>query len=157
MCWSQWLHSLRCRFTAARLLRSWVRIPPGTWMFVCCVCCQVEVSAMSWTLVQRSPTNCGALSCVIKKPCERGGHSLRWAAEPEKIIINIVQWIQFNVGDVTVQILTAIDYSETLLLTFVSLDANERSKTLSPTATIISYTLMHIPRFEMCYILCLFT
>jgi hypothetical protein len=31
--------SLRCRSTAARLLRSWVRIPPGTWMFVCCMCC----------------------------------------------------------------------------------------------------------------------
>jgi hypothetical protein len=24
--------------TAARLLRSWVRIPPGAWMFVCCEC-----------------------------------------------------------------------------------------------------------------------
>ena len=28
------------------------------------VCCQVEVSATSWSLVQRSPTDCGA-SCVI--------------------------------------------------------------------------------------------
>jgi len=28
------------------------------------VCCQVEVSATSWSLVQRSPTNCAA-SCVI--------------------------------------------------------------------------------------------
>jgi len=24
---------------AARLLRLWVRIPPGAWMFVCCECC----------------------------------------------------------------------------------------------------------------------
>jgi hypothetical protein len=31
------------------------------------VCCQVEVSAADWSLVQRSPTDCGA-SCVIKKP-----------------------------------------------------------------------------------------
>ena len=30
---------LRRRSTAARLLRSWVRIPPGAWMFVCCECC----------------------------------------------------------------------------------------------------------------------
>ena len=29
------------------------------------VCCQVEVSAMSWSLVQRSPTDCGASLCVI--------------------------------------------------------------------------------------------
>ena len=43
---SQWPGGLRRGSTAARLLRSWVRIPPGTWMFVCCVgCCQVVVSA----------------------------------------------------------------------------------------------------------------
>jgi len=33
---SQWPRSLRRRSTAARLLRSWVRIPPGAWMFFCC-------------------------------------------------------------------------------------------------------------------------
>jgi hypothetical protein len=30
---------LRRRSSAARLLRSWVRIPPTAWMFVCCECC----------------------------------------------------------------------------------------------------------------------
>jgi len=34
-----WPHGLRRRSTAARLLRSWVRIPPGVWMSVCCECC----------------------------------------------------------------------------------------------------------------------
>jgi len=29
------------------------------------VCCQVEVSATGWPLVQRSPTDCGASLCVI--------------------------------------------------------------------------------------------
>ena len=29
------------------------------------VCCQLEVSATSWSLVQRSPTDCGASLCVI--------------------------------------------------------------------------------------------
>jgi len=28
-------------------------------------CCQVEVSATSWSLVQRSPTDCAASLCVI--------------------------------------------------------------------------------------------
>jgi hypothetical protein len=56
---------------------------------VCVVCCQVEVSVTSWSLVHRSPTNCGASLCVITKPRERGGHSPRWAAEPEKIILII--------------------------------------------------------------------
>jgi len=35
-CCSQWLPPLA---SAARLLRSWVRIPPGARMFVCCECC----------------------------------------------------------------------------------------------------------------------
>jgi hypothetical protein len=44
---SQWPRSLRRRSTAARLLRSWVRIPPGHGCLsvVSVVCCQVEVSA----------------------------------------------------------------------------------------------------------------
>jgi hypothetical protein len=33
------------------------------------VCCQVEVSATGWSLVQRSPTDCGeSTKCVIVKP-----------------------------------------------------------------------------------------
>jgi hypothetical protein len=62
-------------------------------LFVCCVCvvcCQVEVSATRWSLVQRSPTDCGASLCVIKKPRRWKGHSPRWAAEAEKIIIIII-------------------------------------------------------------------
>jgi hypothetical protein len=29
------------------------------------VCCQVEVYATGWSLVERSPTDCGSSSCVI--------------------------------------------------------------------------------------------
>jgi len=29
------------------------------------VCCQVEISATSWSFVQRSRTDCGASLCVI--------------------------------------------------------------------------------------------
>ena len=36
---SQWPRGLRHRSAAARLLRLWVRIPPGAWLFVCCECC----------------------------------------------------------------------------------------------------------------------
>jgi hypothetical protein len=56
-------------------------------MFLCCL---VEVSVTSWSLVQRGITDCAAsLLCVINKHRGRGGHSPRWAAEPEKIINNI--------------------------------------------------------------------
>jgi len=46
---SLWPHDLRRRSAAARLLRSWVRIPPGHGCFsvVSVVYCQVEVCAMS--------------------------------------------------------------------------------------------------------------
>jgi hypothetical protein len=52
-CRSQWSRGPRRRCTAARLLRTWVRIPTGAWIFVVCVvCCQVEVSATSISLVE---------------------------------------------------------------------------------------------------------
>ena len=41
---------------------------PARGMDVCLcwlLCCQVEVSAMSWSLIQRSPTDCDASLCVI--------------------------------------------------------------------------------------------
>jgi len=70
---------------AARLLRSWVRIQQGAWMFVVCVvCCQVEVSVTCWSLVQTSPADCDSSLCVIHKPHEWGGHGPRWAAAPQE-------------------------------------------------------------------------
>jgi hypothetical protein len=57
---------------------------------VCVVRCQVEVSATSWSPVQRSRTDFGASLCVIKKPRGRGGHSLCWAAEPEMMMMMII-------------------------------------------------------------------
>ena len=41
----------------------------------CCVCCQV-VSATGWSLVQRSPTDCGVFLCVISEPQDWGGSNL---------------------------------------------------------------------------------
>jgi hypothetical protein len=44
-----------------------VRIPPGTWMsVVSAVCCQFEVSAVSRSLVQRTPTECGVPECDLE-------------------------------------------------------------------------------------------
>ena len=52
------------------------------------MCCQVEVSATSWSLVQRSSTDCDVSLCVIKKPQEWGGHGPHWAAAPQKTKTN---------------------------------------------------------------------
>jgi hypothetical protein len=38
----------------------------GCLSLVSVVCCQVEVSATSWSLIQRSPTECG-----VSKKCDR--------------------------------------------------------------------------------------
>jgi hypothetical protein len=58
---SQWPRGLRRGSVAVRLLGLRVLIPPGhgCLSLVSVVCCQVEVSATGWSLVQRSPTECG--------------------------------------------------------------------------------------------------
>ena len=54
ICRSQWPRGLRCRSKAARLLRSWVRIPPRAWMFVCCECCVLSGRDLCDGLIIRS-------------------------------------------------------------------------------------------------------
>ena len=51
---SQWPRGLRRRSTAACLLRSWVRIPPRAWMFVCCGCCVLSGRGLCDGLIIRS-------------------------------------------------------------------------------------------------------
>ena len=62
MCRSQWPRGLKRGSAAARLLRLWVLNLPRSWKFVWCECC-VEVSASDWSVVQRSPTDCGVPEC----------------------------------------------------------------------------------------------
>jgi len=64
---SQWPCGLRRRSAAARLLKSWLRVPPGTWMFVCCECCVLSGRGLcdELSLVWNSPTDCDASLCVI--------------------------------------------------------------------------------------------
>ena len=60
---SQWSKAWVCGRSPAEILGS---NPTGSMdVFVSVVCYQVEVSAMSLSLVQRSPTDCGASLCVI--------------------------------------------------------------------------------------------
>ena len=61
---SQWPRGLRPRSAAARLLRSWVRIPPGAWIFVCCECCVLSRRGLCEELITR-PEESYRLWCVI--------------------------------------------------------------------------------------------
>ena len=49
---------------AAHLLRSWVRIPPGAWMFVCCECCVLSGRVLCDELITR-PEESYRLCCVV--------------------------------------------------------------------------------------------
>ena len=61
---SQWPRGLRCRSAAARLLESWVRIPPGAWTFVCCDCCVLSGRGLCDEMATR-PEASYRLWCVV--------------------------------------------------------------------------------------------
>jgi hypothetical protein len=86
---SPWPRVLRRRSAAAWLLGSWVRIPLGAWMFVCCV-----VLCRYRPLRRADHSTRGVLPCVIKKPQYRGGQSSTWAVVPqEKILVSLLRRI----------------------------------------------------------------
>ena len=55
-------HTLRLQ--AAPLLRSWVRIPPGAWIFVCCECRVLSGRGLCDELITRSEESY-QLWCVV--------------------------------------------------------------------------------------------
>ena len=63
-CRSQWPRGLRRRSAAARLLRSWVRIPPGAWIFVCCECRVLSGRGLCDELITR-PEESYRLCCAV--------------------------------------------------------------------------------------------
>jgi len=82
-CRSQWPRGLRRRYAAARLLRLWVRIPQGAWMFFCCECCVLldtdlcdelialpEKSYRLWCVVV-----CDLIALWMRRPWSTGGLS----------------------------------------------------------------------------------
>jgi hypothetical protein len=79
---SQWPRGLRRRSTAARPLRSWVRIPPEAWMFVCCVLSGRDLCDELITCPEESYR----LWCVVVCDHETSWHeeAIARAAEPEK-------------------------------------------------------------------------
>ena len=79
MCRSQWPHGLRRRSAAAVLLRSWVRIPPGAWMFVCCECCVLSGRGLCDELITR-PEESYRMRCVVVCDLETSRMRRPWTA-----------------------------------------------------------------------------
>ena len=59
-----WPRGLRRRSASACLLRLWVRIPPGAWMFVCCECRVLSGRGLCDELIAR-PEESYRLWCVV--------------------------------------------------------------------------------------------
>jgi len=70
---------LRRRSAAARLLRLWVRIPPGAWMFVCCQCCVLSGRGLCDGLITR-PEESYRLGCVVVCDLETSRMRRPWPA-----------------------------------------------------------------------------
>jgi hypothetical protein len=77
----QWPCSLRRGSGAAGLLGLRVRIPSGERMSVSCECWVLSgrISGSNWSLVQRSPTECGVSECdrevsILRRPWPRLSH-----------------------------------------------------------------------------------
>ena len=77
---SQWPRGLRHGSVAARLLRLWVRIPPGAWMFVCCECCVLSGRGLCDELITR-PVESYRLWCVAVCDLETSWMMRPWPTE----------------------------------------------------------------------------
>ena len=78
-CQSQWPCGLRRKSAAARLMRSWVRIPPGAWMSVCCECCVLSGRGLCDELITR-PEESYRLWCVVECDLETSLMRRPWPA-----------------------------------------------------------------------------
>ena len=78
-CRSRWPRGLRCRSTAARLLRLWVRIPPGAWMSVCCEWCVWSGRGLCDALITR-PEESYRLCCTVVCDLETSRMRRPWPA-----------------------------------------------------------------------------
>ena len=61
---SHWPRGLRRRSAAARLLRFWVQIPPGSWLSLCCVYCMLSGRGLCDGLITL-PEQSYRLWCVV--------------------------------------------------------------------------------------------
>ena len=79
VCLSQWPRGLRSSSAAACLLRSWIWIPPGAWMFVCCECCVLSGRGLFDELITH-PEESYRLWCVVVFDLETSRMRSSWPA-----------------------------------------------------------------------------
>ena len=84
---------------AAHLLRSWVRIPPGTWIFVCCECRVLSGRGLRWA----DHSSRGVLPTVVRHVWSR---TSRMGAPYIYIYMYIYDISSLRVYDLTLILLT---------------------------------------------------
>ena len=77
VCRSQWPRGLRRKSAAARLLGLWVRVPPGAWMSVSCVCCVLSGRGLCGGLITH-PEESYPLWCVVECDLETSRMRRPW-------------------------------------------------------------------------------
>ena len=81
ICQSQRPRCLSRRSAVSHLLRLWVRIPPETWMFVCCKCCALSGRGLRDGLITRPEESyrrwcavvCDIETSWMRRPWPTGG------------------------------------------------------------------------------------
>ena len=111
---SQWPRCLRRTSAAVRLPRSWVRIPPGAWMFVCCECCMLSGRGL-WEELITSPEESYRLWCVVVCDLEtsrmRPWPALGRSATKKTIHIYYPILVKFDTRDVNA--ITVVSFMKT--------------------------------------------
>ena len=106
ICRSQWPRGLRRRSATAHLLKSWVRIPPGAWIFVCCECCVLSGRGLCDELIIR-PEESYRLWCVVVCDLETSRLRRPWpalgrsATKKKKLIRILCIKLEINQGYTT--------------------------------------------------------
>ena len=73
---------------AARLLRSWVRIPPGAWIFVCCECRVLSGRGLCDELITR-PGESYRLCCVVVCDLETSRMGAPYIYDISRLRVNV--------------------------------------------------------------------
>ena len=79
---------------AAHLLRSWVRIPPGAWIFVCCECRVLSGRGLCDELITR-PEEAYRLCCVVVCDLETSRMGAPYIYDISCLRVNFVSWILY--------------------------------------------------------------
>jgi len=87
---SQWSRGLSRRSTTSRLMRLWVRIPPGAWMSLCCECCVLSGRGLCDGLITCTEESC-RLWCVVVCDLE-----MSWIRRPGPLgaVAQKMSWIK---------------------------------------------------------------